>query len=90
MRNGVIVRVLRGENMTIYYDKIGHLVSDSSLEELHSFAQSLGLRKEWFQDHPKHPHYDLTTERIKNKAKKLGAKKVSSKEIIILLRKLLD
>jgi hypothetical protein len=37
-----------------------HLVADS-LEELHSFALGvLGLKKAWFQNHPKHPHYDLT------------------------------
>ena len=26
----------------------------------HAFAASIGLRREWFQDHPSAPHYDLT------------------------------
>lgn len=34
-----------------------HLIADT-LTELHEFAQSLGLKREWFQ--PKsYPHYDL-------------------------------
>jgi hypothetical protein len=39
--------------------RCGHLVSDTSLEELHRFAESLGLRREWFQE-KSIPHYDLT------------------------------
>ena len=40
----------------------GHLQADSA-EELHAFAQRLGLRREWFQSKPQRPendHYDLT------------------------------
>lgn len=33
-----------------------HLVSDSSFEELHTFAEKLGLKRAWFQG----DHYDLT------------------------------
>lgn len=36
-----------------------HLTS-SSLDELHVFAARLGLRREWFQEHPIASHYDLT------------------------------
>ena len=39
----------------------GHLEADS-LEELHAFADRLGLRREWFQSKPGAPendHYDL-------------------------------
>jgi hypothetical protein len=38
-----------------------HLTADDT-EELHAFAERLGLRRAWFQDHPdptRH-HYDLT------------------------------
>lgn len=35
-----------------------HLVSDTSLRELHAFAQNIGVRRRWFQDH-RIPHYDL-------------------------------
>jgi hypothetical protein len=53
------------------YDKSCHLIADS-LNELHEFALKLGLKKEWFQDHKKHPHYDLT-EGMRKKAIQLGA-----------------
>ena len=41
-----------------------HLFGDSA-EELHNFAKEIGLRKGWFQDHDKLPHYDLTENRRK-------------------------
>jgi hypothetical protein len=39
-----------------------HLMTDygADLEPLHRLAQSIGLKREWFQSHPLHPHYDLT------------------------------
>jgi len=39
-----------------------HLTADT-LEELHAFAARIGLRREWFQDHPIAPHYDLSIKR---------------------------
>jgi hypothetical protein len=78
----------KGSGMAIFYDQIGHLVSDTSLEELHRFASKLGLRREWFQAHQKHPHYDLTTERAKRRAKTLGAKLVRPREILKMSQRL--
>ncbi len=61
--------------------RCGHLVSDASLEELHRFAKSLGVRREWFQ--PKSiPHYDLTGE-VYELALRRGAMLVSSREIVL-------
>jgi hypothetical protein len=58
----------------------GHLVSDTSLEELHEFAKGLGLRREWL--HMKSiPHYDLTGE-VYEQALNRGAMLVSSREIV--------
>ncbi len=66
----------------ILLDKIGHLVSDTSLEELHEFAKKMGLQKFWFQEGKgKHPHYDIWGT-MRMKAIKLGATLVSSKDII--------
>ena len=45
----------------IYTDGV-HLVGDT-LQELHIFARSVGLKREWFQEHRRHPHYDITTSR---------------------------
>ena len=39
-----------------------HMTADT-LEELHAFAQKVGMYRSWFQDPPTHPHYDLTPSR---------------------------
>src|SRR4028119_2042535 len=54
-----------------------HMVSDSSLGELHGFAQRLGLRREQFQEHGRLPHYDLRPV-LREKALSLGAEAVSA------------
>ena len=54
----------------IYTDGV-HLITDGDLEELHSFARLLGLKREWFQD-KRHPHYDLFGP-LAQRALKLGA-----------------
>ena len=41
------------------YKKWCHMATDGPLEELHAMAAKLGLRREWFQDKPHAPHYDL-------------------------------
>jgi hypothetical protein len=58
-----------------------HLVSDESLEELHTFAKRLGLKLFWFQP-GRHPHYDLTTRRMNRKAVDMGAKRVDSRTLV--------
>ena len=62
-----------------------HLAADT-LEELHEFAARLGMKREWFQDHKKHPHYDLVKSR-RDRAIRLGAKPVSSREIVNVWRR---
>jgi hypothetical protein len=52
----------------------GHLQADTT-DELHAFAQQLGMRREWFQSKPGRPendHYDLTA-RGRELALELGA-----------------
>lgn len=60
------------------YDTACHLTADT-IEELHKFALMLGLRRNYFQDHPRHPHYDLTEGRRKA-AIKLGAVETTARE----------
>ena len=60
--------------------RCGHLVSDSSIEELHAFAERLGLRREWLQRRSI-PHYDLTGERYEL-ALAIGAELISSRELV--------
>ena len=69
----------------VYTDKI-HLVADT-LEELHSFAANIGLKINWFQNHPNHPHYDIWGVVLK-KAMSNGAIVISSKELIIISKNL--
>lgn len=52
----------------------GHMQADS-FEELHAFAQRLGMRRAWFQTRPGRPerdHYGLTRGR-RDRALALGA-----------------
>ena len=59
----------------------GHLVSDTSLEELHEFARQLGKRRIGFQG----DHYDLNpTEHAR--ALEAGAVSVDSRELVRRLR----
>lgn len=61
-----------------------HLVSDS-LEELHEFAKKLGLKRSWFQNHARLPHYDLT-ENKRRQAVRLGAIEVDRKKIVSMMQ----
>jgi hypothetical protein len=60
----------------------GHLVSDSSIEELHDFARELGKRRIGFQG----DHYDLSSEEHE-RALEAGAVNVDSRELVRRLRK---
>ena len=57
-----------------------HLLADTA-DELHAFAHRLGLKRSWFQDHPRHPHYDLTAGRRRH-AVGLGAVQLDFHESI--------
>jgi hypothetical protein len=62
-----------------------HLASDdltvAGLEELHTFAKELGLKREWFQPHLRHPHYDLPPVG-REAALRMGAQPVTSRELV--------
>lgn len=50
-----------------------HLWTEAGNEgALHAFAARLGLKREWFQDKPDFPHYDITQGKVA-RAHKLGA-----------------
>jgi len=68
----------------IYMDEV-HLVTTGSIDELHQFAAEIGLKREWYQEH-KHPHYDLLSRPVRQRAKRAGAKKVDSKTLVRLLK----
>jgi len=58
-----------------------HLVSDRSYEELHEFADRLGLDRRRFQG----DHYDVPSE-LRDRAITLGAVPVDSRELVRRLR----
>ncbi len=58
-----------------------HLTTDGPIEELHAFAQRIGMKREWFQPHRVAPHYDLTPGR-RAKALECGAVFVPIREQI--------
>ena len=73
--------------MSIYVDALRrvkgrlwcHLLADS-VEELHGFAQGVGIKRRWFQDH-RHPHYDLSPTR-RRQAVERGAIEVTTRELL--------
>lgn len=58
-----------------------HLVSDASQEELHAFAQRLGLRRKWFQDDLVQ-HYEIRGSALRDKAISLGAVPVTTRDLV--------
>ena len=58
-----------------------HLVSDTSVDELHAFAERLGLPRRAFQG----DHYDVTDE-LRDCAIAEGARAVSSRDVVRALR----
>lgn len=71
----------------VYTDNI-HLIADT-LDELHEFAKAIGLKKEWFQPHKRHPHYDIWGVMLSN-AINNGAVVLSQRELCQTTIKLLD
>lgn len=62
-----------------------HLFGDTE-EELHVFAASMGLRRTWFQEHPRMDHYDLTRG-MRSKAVRAGAIEVDRKFVVGKMKK---
>lgn len=48
-----------------------HMIADS-LEELHTMAQAIGMKRSWFQDKSSCPHYDIGSQRIRDLALSKG------------------
>ena len=69
----------------ILVDFARHMVSTDSEEELHAFADKLGMRRRWYQSKGmclKQPHYDLTNANMVKKAIDMGAGEVSPRELV--------
>jgi hypothetical protein len=63
-----------------------HMATDGDIEELHTFAKQIGMRRSWFQGHHLVPHYDLSPNKQRH-ALDMGAVKVTRKELLQKCRK---
>lgn len=79
--------------MPVYVDKarnsfkrmiMCHLLADT-LEELHSFAKQIGLKREWFQNGST-PHYDLSLTK-RRWAIKNGAVEIDNQKVVEIIKK---
>ena len=64
-----------------------HMVADT-LDELHTFAALLGVKRAWFSNKRgrNHPHYDLSATK-REEAITLGAIAVTSSDLVRVLRR---
>lgn len=78
--------------MSVYVDRaknplgiyrMSHMLADSK-EELHRMAQSIGLKREWFQAHGT-PHYDVCQAKRKQAILR-GAIEIGRRDLVALIR----
>lgn len=69
----------------VYRGRPRHHLTADTVEELHAFAASAGIKRCWY--HPSHgkPHYDVTDEE-REKALERGALAVSSRDVLRISR----
>ncbi len=79
--------------MTVYVDDaknpygrmfMCHMAADS-IEELHAMAEKLGLKRDYFQGHRAHPHYDICIAK-RRLAVKYGAREVTQRQMVLIMR----
>ncbi len=71
----------------IYLDSMGHCYSDTSLEELYDFCVvKLGLKPEWNHYSNGFPHFDIRYDDYRQKVLNLGAKAITNREMVRLVR----
>lgn len=68
------------------WPKSCHLIADS-VDELHVFAQRIGMKRTWFQNDSRLPHYDLNENR-RRAAVKQGAVELDRRGFVNKMREL--
>jgi hypothetical protein len=63
-----------------------HMIADDE-NELHEMAQRIGIRRKWFQNQGRYPHYDICKSK-RALAVKHGAVEVSSRELVLHARRI--
>lgn len=62
-----------------------HLFCDGDLNELHAFAEKIGMKRSWFQPHSDIPHYDLV-EAKREQAVAFGAIELDRRKTVYWIR----
>lgn len=62
-----------------------HMFTDGPMEELHTMARQIGMRRSWFQDEGDLPHYDLNPRR-RAAAVLAGAVEVDKRKTVEVMR----
>jgi hypothetical protein len=62
-----------------------HMIADTE-EELHAMAESLGMRREWFQPRSS-PHYDVPLD-LRELAIQNGAVEVDRRQLVEIIRRI--
>lgn len=75
-------------NQNWKWNKSCHMFADDE-QELHDMAKRIGLKREWFQEHRRLPHYDLTVSR-RALAVRYGAKEVDREFLVDFMDKLAE
>lgn len=68
------------------WSKSCHLIADT-VDELHVFARRIGMKRTWFQNDSRLPHYDLNENR-RRVAVKEGAIELDRREFVNKMREL--
>lgn len=74
-----------GGSKTFRWARSCHMYADT-LEELHWMARQIGLRREWFQDKERLPHYDLVPSR-RTMAVERGAIEHTKEQMVQFMRR---
>lgn len=74
-----------GGSATFKWKESCHMFADTP-EELHAMAKKIGLKREWFQDHSRLPHYDLNKKR-RVAAIKAGCIEADRKKTVSMMKK---
>jgi hypothetical protein len=79
--------VLVDDAAIMYKSKLRYHMTADSLEELHAFAEEVGIKRCWFHRGSKYPHYDITGIQ-RDAAIAAGAKAVSDREAMVTVKSL--
>lgn len=77
-----------GGSATFRWTQSCHMYADA-LEELHLMATRIGMKRSWFQNKIRLPHYDLVASR-RRQAVELGAVEHTREQMVAFMRRSLQ